>query len=577
MRLLSNLITIAFLFHWGKTAAAASDPFVGVCSTVKQGHDFGPIQLGFTSVLDNDVGPNGYLYVSVVYAGIGWIAWGFSETGSMAPGYSVVGTLGNLPVVYNMTSKSVGGLLPLDSSKQTLGKSFFNQNGTHTMMSFSKRLIEDQEQAIVGQGPNNFLVAWGNDNTFSYHGPSNRQKLPFTLEACKSTPPTATPAAATATSAPTAAPVILQPTPATVTAQPSTTGGTAPPAAATATSAPTAAPVILQPTPAVVAAQPLTTGGTQRIYGDCSKFRQKFQRGPLKVAFTTILDNDIGPNGYLRAQILYVGAGWIAWGHSQNGKMIPGFGVLGIPPYAPVKVALMDKTQNGVQRMDSHSLQGATLTQNGTHTILRFTKRLIEDGELAINGEGNNNFLFAWGANNTFGYHGPRSRMAVNFDLRACVSNQTTPTVSPIAPSPTAPSPPAIVPTAPATSKITGDCSKLQQKINHGPLQIGFTSIMDEDGLNGYLHVRVIYAGHGWVAWGYSHNGTMVPGYGVLGAPNFIPTKINMTAKSLDVSTCKTIAGVFFSAKYFLTITSHNGGFTGRSTFRHDVSNIERR
>jgi hypothetical protein len=158
---------------------------VGDCSQIQQLADLGsgvPIQLGFTSTLDNDVGPNGYLKVEVIFAGIGWVAWGFSQ-GGMVPGYSVVGVPGVTPTVYYMEGKDPSQVNPASSSLQTLQNASVTQNATHTSLTFIKRLNESPEFNINGEGSNVFLVAWGFSNVFSYHY-GNRRAFTADLKYC---------------------------------------------------------------------------------------------------------------------------------------------------------------------------------------------------------------------------------------------------------------------------------------------------------------------------------------------------------------------------------------------------------
>lgn len=161
---------------------------VGDCSQIQQpavtfATSGGPIQLGFTSTLDDDVGPNGYLLVELVYAGRGWVAWGFSQ-GSMAPGYSVIGIPGTTPETYYMAEKNFASIQPVDSSMQTLRHANLTQNATHTTLTFSKRLQEGTQLSIDGAGTNFFMAAWGKSNTFAYHGYTNKLHFHFDLKYC---------------------------------------------------------------------------------------------------------------------------------------------------------------------------------------------------------------------------------------------------------------------------------------------------------------------------------------------------------------------------------------------------------
>jgi hypothetical protein len=365
---------------------AGSNRIVGDCSTLRQIVNVGRLNIGFTSILDNDVGPNGYLNVQVVYAGTGWVAWGYSTGGAMVPGFGVLGVANSAPTKISMRSKSIDGIVSLDGTKQTL-KGTFKQNGTHSILTFSKRLIEEQELAINGEGTNAFLFAWGNNNTFGYHGPSNKMAFIYGLKPCVEGPPTSSGA-----NPPVAAPTSPQP------------------------------PVAPAPTPSATVA----TSGSNQIVGDCTISQQIANQGSLQVGFTSTLDNDVGPNGYLHVEVVYAGLGWLAWGYSANGAMVPGYSVVGVPGYAPTEFYMSDKSENGLQGLSTsqQTLNNQHVSQNGTHTILTFSKRLIEANKLSINGDGSNNFLLAWGSDNTFGYHGP-NRLSFPFTLKPCVNGKS--------------------------------------------------------------------------------------------------------------------------------------------------------
>ncbi len=158
--------------------------------------------------------------------------------------------------------------------------------------------------------------------------------------------------------------------------------------------------------------------------GDCSKVQQMINLGTLQVGFTSVLDNDVGPNGYLNVEVIRSGLGWLSWGYSADGKMVPGFAVVGVPGYAPTEFFMAGKSSDEIHGLpgSQQMIRNQRISQNGTHTILTFSKRLIEDQKLAINGEGQNQFLLAWGDDNNFGYHGFSNRLSFAFTLKACVN-----------------------------------------------------------------------------------------------------------------------------------------------------------
>jgi hypothetical protein len=162
---------------------------------------------------------------------------------------------------------------------------------------------------------------------------------------------------------------------------------------------------------------------------DCSQYQQSASIDAVQVRFTSILDNEVGPNGYLHAEVSFLGQGWIGFGYSANGQMVPGFSVIGLPGLPnsatnPGKYIMAQQYPGpgGVYLMDNsmQTLTNASVTTNATHTIMQFTKRLEETGVLTINGQGSNNFLVAYGdTTNVLTYHVYRNSFVIR--LQPCV------------------------------------------------------------------------------------------------------------------------------------------------------------
>lgn len=167
---------------------------------------------------------------------------------------------------------------------------------------------------------------------------------------------------------------------------------------------------------------------------DCVQFQQVFDVPDLPVTLSYVVNLDDGENsttiGTFSAEIVYNGLGWIGFAISPDGMMINSLAVIGLPDddtttTNPGKYVLNSKdvggvTQDGVQQ----TLQNATITQNGTHTILQFTKLLEEVGEISINGTGHNHFLVAYGSDNILGYH--LGRASFSLMLEPCIDETTT-------------------------------------------------------------------------------------------------------------------------------------------------------
>merc|ERR1712151_122867 len=94
----------------------------------------------------------------------------------------------------------------------------------------------------------------------------------------------------------------------------------------------------------------------------------------------TLLKNQ----GTLKAHMEYKGLGYISWGVSSDGMMVPGDAIIGLPDEAnsqtnPGKYSMLSKTLAGVKLMDNQNLMNGVISQDTAFTNLTFTKFLVED------------------------------------------------------------------------------------------------------------------------------------------------------------------------------------------------------
>ena len=141
---------------------------------------------------------------------------------------------------------------------------------------------------------------------------------------------------------------------------------------------------------------------------------------------STITDEQTG-NGTLTVDVTYNGVGWIGVGWSQNGgqRMVPGEAVIGNPDGVR-KWRLAGYSLDGVVAFPParQTLLSARFIQNETHSILRFTKLLQEEGEIPILGNGENTILWAYGRSNVLGYHAGRG--ILDLTLTPCLDDDAT-------------------------------------------------------------------------------------------------------------------------------------------------------
>jgi hypothetical protein len=119
--------------------------------------------------------------VQLEYHGIGWIAMAFSESTSMIPNSAIIALPDeNIVQKYDLSSKSLPGVTPLDTTFQTLIDTSVTQVDGMTVMTFTKPLIESGEVTVV-PGKNQFNWAVGSSNSLSYHANRGSASLKFDL------------------------------------------------------------------------------------------------------------------------------------------------------------------------------------------------------------------------------------------------------------------------------------------------------------------------------------------------------------------------------------------------------------
>ena len=112
---------------------------------------------------------NGMLCGRLEVQAAAWIGWAVSQNGQMVPANAVIGLPDkNTVEKYPLTAYAT----PSPSKQQTLTGTSITQEGTTTIMTFGKRLVEEGEVRIKENGNNHFLFAHGRDNTLGYHGPN---------------------------------------------------------------------------------------------------------------------------------------------------------------------------------------------------------------------------------------------------------------------------------------------------------------------------------------------------------------------------------------------------------------------
>jgi hypothetical protein len=120
--------------------------------------------------------------VQIEYNGVGWVGFAFSESISMVPNTAVIGLPeSNTVQKYSLVFRSLSGVIPLDSSVQTLSIATITQDDSRTILTFTKNLKEPNEVAVL-KGENRFNWAFGSSNDLAIH--QERGSATLTLVQC---------------------------------------------------------------------------------------------------------------------------------------------------------------------------------------------------------------------------------------------------------------------------------------------------------------------------------------------------------------------------------------------------------
>ena len=252
--------------------------------------------------------------------------------------------------------------------------------------------------------------------------------------------------------------------------------------------------------------------------------------------------------------------------------MIGSEAIIGLPLDGTVQKYHMnsEKVEGVFPRVESEqTLQDEQVWQSAGKTYLRFTKKLVEPGEIPINYQGINYFLWAYGYENELGLHDKKTGTgAFSLDVTSCVPPVVQPTVTlpttdpPVADvivqdptaSPTkAPKEAAVAdkeaapvaegeeeekkeeeddfepdaydgPAVSSEEQEQLDCSDYQHHVQVDPkLSLYYVVNADEAGEHdGTISVKVEYQGNAWLALGVAENpaGKMIGSESVVALPD---------------------------------------------------------
>ncbi|KAL7512671.1 hypothetical protein ACHAXN_009680 [Cyclotella atomus] len=126
----------------------------------------------------------------------------------------------------------------------------------------------------------------------------------------------------------------------------------------------------------------------------------------LDISSTETLYYDV-VDGVFCARMESESEGWLSFGISSGGGMVPAEAVIGIPDDGTVlKYDLTSKSDSGVVAMsdDKQTLMDTSIEQADGMTIMTFAKIMDEDQYPLVIGD--NTCIYAQASSNTLGYHG---------------------------------------------------------------------------------------------------------------------------------------------------------------------------
>ena len=119
-------------------------------------------------------------------------------------------------------------------------------------------------------------------------------------------------------------------------------------------------------------------------------------------------------------QLDYNAEAWLGFAFTQLAQMVPNTAIIGLPDDDSIqKYFLQNRTLAGVNNpleAPLQSLISPSIRQENGRTILEFTKRLVEDGEIAVKIDEPNRFNWAIGSSNDLGIHQFKGSALVTFN-----------------------------------------------------------------------------------------------------------------------------------------------------------------
>lgn len=314
--------------------------------------------------------------VELEYAGEAWLGFSFSEDNLMIPtdGGSRAAVIGlpesNIVELYDMTQKTLAGVVPAEDSSSLSDAEIVQENGS-TILRFTQSL--SGIDIPVAAGNVRFNWAFGSSNTLNFH--QDRDSVEVSLVECLSN------------------------------------GETAPPQSSSVSS----------PTkPQTDAPAPVRDTQFENLGNGLLRNTLTLENGDLQLTFLTSENM-----GTITVDMTFADTVWISLAFSNDLLMPGSVAVIALPgsESVPLKYDMSQRSQAGVvkapdTRQTLSGLDGVDsapiISQNETHTTMKFTKLLVEDGEPEVSLTEESYFLYAWGTSNELGMHAGRQSFPLN-------------------------------------------------------------------------------------------------------------------------------------------------------------------
>ena len=290
---------------------------------------------------------------------------------------------------YFLGGTQVDRVTALDDQFQTLEAGEIQQNETHTVLNYQRKLVESEmEKEIDPSVPQIFIFAIGRSNNFGVHGQKGAFRL--TLQGC-------------------------------VNREEVTDDSVGDDMTDDGTDDMTGDDSMGETDDETVPDAPIEDPEEDPEGCSFSEPQFIFPDGSLILEHYANLDDET-----VTFRMTYAGQAWLGLGISRFGLMQGSDAMIGTLADGVRKYDLEETNLAGVVLSEEQTLTGAWFRQNDTHTMMRFTKPMREAGDMPLSATARNTFIYAIGTGNNLMAH--RRAGAFRTTLNTCLEDAGTET-----------------------------------------------------------------------------------------------------------------------------------------------------